>query len=655
MGVKSQLAIVGVVTLLLPWAGCEYIKETESALRKSQQVLLSSAARGIAANIAESSATIEQPDSHAVGQLYLQPLSNRPVLDGYANEWTPHVRATLALQGSSRARFSAAEFDGFVYLVVVAGDRGAIQFGVSATDSDGNNRNYFFDAEGPGPLTATTGNGSARKTAPRVRGFRAESNSGPRIELQIPAALARRGLGVFIVSGSGERLATSFDSALPPAPIGRAPSLQQIVDGYLQPGIRLHVVDSGGWIRAAGGALSDPAQSEATGNASLFSGLYRRMLSSLGTAETLQAVVNGRDRNRYVASALDGEETDVWLRTAGAGNADAIVAAAAPIRHLNSISGAVVVNQNSTTLLFLSNAALTRLTTVTLTVTLGTVLILLAYATWLSYRIRRLSQAADGAMNARGDIETSLPSEAANDEIGSLSRSFSTLLSRVGDYNVYLRALSGRLSHELRTPMAVVSSSLDNLEAQSLTDAQQEYATRARDGVDRLRSLVQAMSEATRVEQAAANATMIEFDFGSVIARAVEAYRDVYVDHRFRYRGPETSGPMTGAPDLLVQLLDKLVDNAASFAPAGGEISIAVDAMDRGRRLLVTNPGPLLPESMQGRLFDSLVSVRDTAVASHMGFGLYIARLIAEAHGGALSAANLRDGSGVCFTVVLPD
>lgn len=649
MGVKSQLAIVGVVTLLLPWAGCEYIKETESALRKNQQGLLRSSAGGIAAAIENINAIIEQPDSGG-GQLYLQPLRKRPVLDGYTSEWTPAVAATRALQGSSRTRFSAAEFGGFIYLAIVAGERGDIRFGVSATDNDGNNRIYFFDADGPGPLIANTGS----ETAPRVRGFRAESNSGPRIELQIPVALARRGLGLFIVSGSGQRLATSFDSALPPAPIGRDASLQEIVDGYRTRGIRLHVVDSGGWIRAAGGALSDPAPNGAAGDASLFSGLYRRMLSSLGTTETLQAVVNGRDSNRYVLSALDGEETDVWLRTTGAGSADAIVAAAAPIRHLNSISGAVVLNQNSTTLLFLSNAALTRLTTVTLAVTLATVTILLAYATWLSYRIRRLSQAADGAMNSRGDIETSLPSEAANDEIGSLSRSFSTLLSRVGDYNAYLRALSGRLSHELRTPMAVVSSSLDNLEAQNLTDAQQEYATRARDGVSRLRRLVQAMSEATRVEQAAANATMMDFDLGSVIARAVEAYRDVYVDHQFRYTGPESPSRINGAPDLLVQLLDKLVDNAVSFAPADSEIAIEVAGKDRERQITVTNTGPLLPESMQGRLFDSLVSVRATEAASHMGFGLYIARLIAEAHGGTLGAANLADGSGVCFTVVLP-
>jgi signal transduction histidine kinase len=116
---------------------------------------------------------------------------------------------------------------------------------------------------------------------------------------------------------------------------------------------------------------------------------------------------------------------------------------------------------------------------------------------------------------------------------------------------------------------------------------------------------------------------------------------------------------MHGAPELIAQALDKLADNARSFAPDGGWISITLHKTDDGAEIAVANSGPLLPPAMQERLFDSLVSVRDAsgtrgrADVPHLGLGLYVVRLIAEAHRGGASAHNLADGSGVEFRLHL--
>ena len=74
-------------------------------------------------------------------------------------------------------------------------------------------------------------------------------------------------------------------------------------------------------------------------------------------------------------------------------------------------------------------------------------------------------------------------------------------------------------------------------------------------------------------------------------------------------------------------------------------------------RLSVENEGPPLPAAMQGRLFDSMVSVRTEHVGSepHLGLGLYIVRLIAEFHDGNVRAENRADGRGVIVTVTLPE
>ena len=78
--------------------------------------------------------------------------------------------------------------------------------------------------------------------------------------------------------------------------------------------------------------------------------------------------------------------------------------------------------------------------------------------------------------------------------------------------------------------------------------------------------------------------------------------------------------------------------------------------VDDGAEIELANQGPLLPEAMQGRLFDSLVSLRDKATpgdAPHLGLGLYVVRLVAERHAGWRRARNLEDGSGVAFTLRL--
>jgi signal transduction histidine kinase len=76
--------------------------------------------------------------------------------------------------------------------------------------------------------------------------------------------------------------------------------------------------------------------------------------------------------------------------------------------------------------------------------------------------------------------------------------------------------------------------------------------------------------------------------------------------------------------------------------------------------LAVENAGPPLPEEARAQLFDSMVTLRQPNSgsapddAAHLGLGLYIARLVAEFHGGTVRAANLPAGRGVRFEVELP-
>jgi len=143
-----------------------------------------------------------------------------------------------------------------------------------------------------------------------------------------------------------------------------------------------------------------------------------------------------------------------------------------------------------------------------------------------------------------------------------------------------------------------------------------------------------------------------QFELGQVLSAAVEAYRDVYPERRFEFDCTAAETSMRGSPELLIQMLDKLVDNAADFSTAGDLIGVRLDATDDSLVLGIHNPGPPLPERMRSQLFDSMVSVRTDGSDRHLGLGLYVAKLIAEGHGGKITAENTDDG--VRFSVVLP-
>jgi signal transduction histidine kinase len=164
------------------------------------------------------------------------------------------------------------------------------------------------------------------------------------------------------------------------------------------------------------------------------------------------------------------------------------------------------------------------------------------------------------------------------------------------------------------------------------------------------------MSEATRLEQSLRAAERERYDLATLVRGCVEGYRLAYAGTPFQLEAPATPLEVSGAPDLGAQLLDKLVENAVDFSRAGTPVRLRLEQVGRYAQLTVQNQGPGLPAQMRGRLFESMVSVREAATRAgpHLGLGLYVARLVAEFHGGAIEAADTAAGDGVVVRVNLP-
>jgi signal transduction histidine kinase len=359
----------------------------------------------------------------------------------------------------------------------------------------------------------------------------------------------------------------------------------------------------------------------------------------------------GRLEGQSVSAALAGQSHAEWLRT---GSQELLLSAAAPIGVDAKVRGAVVLEQAGDQLLDLRDRALHRLFDFTLWAIGVVVIFLFGFATWISVRIGRLRSAADSAVGKDGSIRLSMPESASADEIGALARGFERLLARLNEHSQYLRTLGGKLSHELRTPLTIVRSSLDNLESEGLREDQRLYVLRARDGAQRLESILSALGAAARVEESIKQAERVSFDLRDLLISTLGAYRDGFPDARFELETPREACFMRGAPDLIIQMLDKLIENAVDFCPQGGLISVTLSRSSDHYAIAVRNDGAPIPEAMLGRLFESLFEQRQGHDDKpHFGLGLYIVRLVAEFHSGRAIAANSPQG-GAVFTVMLP-
>jgi two-component system sensor histidine kinase ChvG len=651
MSLRLKLLLLGLATLVLPWDGIRYAREMEAALRQSEQHALQAVSETIAASLQGRMSLLyrdpTEPAPARIGPYDLTPLvlTAAPYIDGYPDDW-PHDPGAWRHYGTGAHRFGilTGVHDRMLYVLLVVHDPRLVfdapganpldsaalgdRVWIGYEDPQGAQRQEFLALTGPGPIFArriVAGEYGKDTTIqdPRVVGALQPTAVGYDVEIGMPLSMIGSQFGVLLDDRDRRGAAPLSYGTLRSNDLhtlGRlivaSPSLSPYLAQFMQPGMRLSVRTPAGSILAQSDELAVPGV--LAPEPGILTQIYRRFVDRQGEPP-------------YISSA-------------------------APIYDAahHTIIGRLEVTQAADRWEGLRDRALTRLLDKTLVTSALAFIVTFAFAAHLAVRLSRLRRASESALTREG-LVTQFPETAARDELGDVARSFSRLLGRLGEYTSYLRSLAGKLAHEIRTPLTIVRSSLENLESEEVSPTARQYLERARQGSERLNAILVAMGAATRVEEAIGNAERSRFDLTPVIASAVSAYRVAFPQRRFAAQLPAEALEIEGAPDLIVQLLDKLIDNAVDFSPAGATIIVRLQREPAVALLEVENPGPPLAPQARGRLFESLWQSRSGSDSRpHFGLGLYIVRLIAEYHGGAVTAADLPDGQGARIGVRLP-
>lgn len=673
---RFKLLLASLSLLLIPWAGYQYLSQMESSLRHAQEEMLLGRAEVVANMLATNSddwlaeTVSDMPAPRH--SLYVHPLDHVPEIDGYDEEWLnlkPQARRFKASATGTDA-VSLDWLAGFrgdsIYLMLEIHDQRLIyppsertlnqgdHLILALPGPSGKSRKFRIGTPAPGWINAVEYDTGRQQTA--IRGEWQESAQGFRVELQIPRSLCAGHLSlaavdidefgakpVGIASTSGWGANRNLSRLVMPTM-----KVDRLLRGLDDAHHRYTVLNRQRQVIGRHGSLQPIVNDAST--------LLSRLASLLSLSPDGSVI-----DTRGGAGELDGPEIRASLSGKGASyrykivdSKTLILSAAQPIVIDGKTAGAVVVEQNTQQILLLQQSALEHLYLISLALFIITAGTLLLFATSLTRRITRISAKYNRAVSKDGRIIDKVRAINDKDELGELDRSFSMLLRRSSEYTGYLESMASRLTHEFRTPLTMVQSSLENIREVSDPVGESPYVERALDGTRRLNLILTRIREATRLEQSLQNSAKEEIDATAFCQSLCRGYAITYPDIGFTCQLPAYPVTISLSPDLISQAVDKLISNAIDFHRPESSITIELDAQDRqGISIKVRNQGPQIPENEIARLFHTMDSKRNSdSHQIHLGLGLYLVRLIAEFHQGAVSVENETDG--VCFVISLP-
>lgn len=212
------------------------------------------------------------------------------------------------------------------------------------------------------------------------------------------------------------------------------------------------------------------------------------------------------------------------------------------------------------------------------------------------------------------------------------------------------------VSHELKTPIAIISAAVANLNDQrtsSNSELRNQVIVELDLASERLNHIVENILDMSRIESGVLKLNFYHCDITDLVGTLVNGVKPELRNHKLEIRIQEDLPPVWIDINLLVQALTNVVRNAIAYSPEGSTIRIeSLQLKEEGIGIRILDEGPGIPEDAIARLFEKFYRVPGTKTGG-TGLGLTIAKAITEAHQGELVVRNLPEG-GVVAEFILP-
>ena len=212
------------------------------------------------------------------------------------------------------------------------------------------------------------------------------------------------------------------------------------------------------------------------------------------------------------------------------------------------------------------------------------------------------------------------------------------------------------VSHELRSPMATVIGSARTLQQRwrELKPEQREsFLALIANETNRLATLVADVLDTSRIEAGTFSYTFGDVDLAELLRDVVAAAEVGQDEVPLATSIADSVPPIRGDRERLRQVLANLVENAVKYSPSGEPVEVSATALNGSVVVRVRDRGPGIANEDQSLIFEKFGRARSGKALPGTGLGLFIARSIAEAHGGTLDVRSAPT-EGATFTLVLP-
>jgi two-component system sensor histidine kinase ChvG len=358
-----------------------------------------------------------------------------------------------------------------------------------------------------------------------------------------------------------------------------------------------------------------------------------------------------------VASALLGAPAD-FVRVDE--HNQLVVSVAVPVQRLRAIVGVILLSTapgDIDSVVSQERWSILRIALIAAAVQIALSLLL---AGTIAGPMRRLSEAAERVQTA-GNARAEIPDLSDRpDEIGHLSDALRRMTDALYNRIEAIERFAADVAHELKNPLTSLRSAVETLPLAKKPEDRARLNEIIQHDVRRLDRLITDISSASRLDAELARETVETVDVEKLTEAMVGIQKDVAAGRGVNVvmgkrlgRGPTI---ITGHESRLAQVLANLIDNAVSFSPEGGAVTVTIST-ETDNQIVVTvmDEGPGITGDV-GRIFQRFYTDRpDTeSFGNHSGLGLSISKQIVDAHKGTIRAQNRTDRSGAMFTVALP-